>query len=113
MRFYECIFIIRQDLPAQDIHKLSDKYKKLVEEKQQGVVVKKEYWGLRNLAYEIKRNKKGHYVFLGIETSSNIINKIENDFKVSEDVINFLTVRVENIDKKPTLMMQTPNEIKE
>ena len=111
MRFYECTFIIRQDLPAQDVHKLADKYKDLVE-KMNGKVVKKEYWGLRNLAYDIKKNKKGHYIFLGLNVESKVINKIENDFKVSENVIKFLTIRVKSIDERPTLMMQTPSETK-
>ena len=111
MRFYECAFIIRQDLPAQDVHKLADKYQDLVE-KMNGKVVKKEYWGLRSLAYEIKKNKKGHYIFFGLNTSPEVINKMENDFKVSEDIIKFLTIKVENIDNKPTLMMQTPSETK-
>ena len=111
MRFYECAFIIRQDLPAQDVYKLADKYQDLVE-KMDGEVVKKEYWGLRSLAYEIKKNKKGHYIFFGLDTSPEVINKMENDFKVSEDIIKFLTIRVENIDNKPTLMMQTPSETK-
>jgi small subunit ribosomal protein S6 len=111
MRFYECTFIIRQDSPAQDVHKLADKYQSLIEE-MDGKVLKREYWGLRSLAYEIKKNKKGHYVFFGLNTSSEVINKIENDFKVSEDVIKFLTIRVDSIDDKPTLMMQTPSETK-
>lgn len=111
MRFYECTFIIRQDLPAQDVHKLADRYEDIVQ-KAEGRVLKREYWGLRALCYEIKKSKKGHYIFLGLETSSDVINKIENDFKVSEDVIKFLTVKVKQIDSKPTLMMQTPSEIK-
>ena len=111
MRFYECTFIIRQDLPDQDVHKLADKYKELVE-KMDGKVVKKEYWGLRSLSYEIKKNKKGHYIFLGLNASPDVVNKIENDFKVSEDIIKFLTIKVKGIDDKPTLMMQTPSETK-
>merc|ERR1712010_118988 len=105
MTFYECTFIIRQDLPAQDVSKITDKYEELVR-KMGGNTVKKEYWGLKNLAYEIKKNKKGRYVFLGIDAPSSTINKIENNFKVSEDVIKFLTIKVKNIDNKPTLMMQ-------
>ncbi|WPX96902.1 30S ribosomal protein S6 [Candidatus Bandiella euplotis] len=109
MRFYECTFIIRQDLPAQDVHKLSEKYKGVVE-KTGGQVIKKEYWGLRSLAYEIKKNKKGHYIFFGLKATPETITKVENDFKISEDVIKFLTIRVDRIDEKPSLMMQTPSE---
>jgi small subunit ribosomal protein S6 len=109
MRFYESSFIIRQDLPAQDVHKLSEKYKDIIE-KMGGQVIKKEYWGLRTLAYEIKKNRKGHYIFFGLDATPEIVNKIENDFKISEDVIKFLTIRVDKIDEKPSLMMQTPSE---
>jgi small subunit ribosomal protein S6 len=108
MKFYECTFIIRQDIPAQDVHKLSEKYKELIE-KMGGTLVKKEYWGLRNLAYDIKKNKKGHYIFFGIKGKSDIITKMENNFKVSEDIIKFLTICVDKIDEKPSLMMQTPS----
>ena len=109
MRFYECVFIIRCDMPAQDVYKISGKYKDIIE-KMGSQVIKKEYWGLRSLSYEIKKNKKGHYVFFGLEATPEIINKIENDFKISEDVIKFLTIRVNEIDTKPSLMMQTPSE---
>ncbi len=112
MRFYECVFIIRQDLPAQDVHKLTDRYKELVE-KMRGKVVKKEYWGLRSLEYEIKKNKRGHYVFLGLNANPDVLNKMENDFKVSEDVIKFLTIKVKTIGENPTLMMKNLSRIKE
>jgi len=111
MKFYECTFIVRQDLPAQDVHKLVDRYENLVE-KVGGKIIKREYWGLRSLAYEVKKNKKGHYVYLGISSLSGVVEKIENDFKVSEDVIKFLTIRVQDIKDRPTLMMQTPSETK-
>ena len=111
MRLYECTFIIRQELPAQDVHKLIDRYRELAEE-MNGKVIKKEYWGLRSLAYEIKKNRKGHYFFLGLNTSQKVIKKIEDNCRVSEDIIKFLTIKVRNINDRPTLMMQTPNEIK-
>ena len=110
MKYYECIFIVRQDLPAQDVHKLADKYKESISA-MQATVIKKEYWGLRNLSYDVKKNKKGHYLFFGIHSMSEVIKKIENNLKVSEDVIKFLMIKVKKVDNKPTLMMQMPNEI--
>ena len=110
MRFYECVFIVRQDMPAQDVHKFSEQYQNTIEQ-MKGQVIKKEYWGLRSLAYEINKNKKGHYIFFGLNVTPEIINKIENHFKVSEDVLKFLTIRVSKIEEKPSLMMQTPSTI--
>ncbi|MFQ3306858.1 MAG: small subunit ribosomal protein S6 [Candidatus Midichloriaceae bacterium] len=101
---------MRQELPAQDVHKFSEKYKEIIEN-MGGVVLKKEYWGLRSLSYEIKKNKKGHYVMFGIKSKPEIITKMENDFKISEDVIRYLTVRTDDIDNAPSLMMQTPSEM--
>ena len=109
MRYYECIFIVRQDLPTQDVHKLADKYKEMMS-KMQAVIIKKEYWGLRALSYDIKKNKKGHYLFFGLHTVPDTIKNIEDNFKVSEDVIKFLMIKVRKIDNKSTLMMQMPNE---
>ena len=109
MRFYECVFTVRQDMPAQDVHKFSEQYQNTIE-RMGGQVIKKEYWGLRSLAYEINKNKKGHYVFFGLSVTPEIVNKIENNFKVSEDVLKFLTIRVNKIEEKPSLMMQTPSE---
>ena len=111
MKFYECTFIVRQDLPAQDVHRLGDRYQDLIE-KMEGKVLKREYWGLRSLSYEIKKNRKAHYVFFGFSCLPEVVSKIENDFKVSEDVIKFLTIKVESLSDKPTLMMQSPIETK-
>ena len=111
MRLYECIFIIRQDMAAQDIHKFSEEYQNNIK-KMGGQIIKKEYWGLRSLAYEINKNKKGYYIFFGLNVTPAIISKIENNFKVSEDVLKFLTIRVNQIGENPSLMMQTPSEIK-
>jgi small subunit ribosomal protein S6 len=70
-----------------------------------------EYWGLRSMAYEIKKNKKGHYNFFRFESQSKIINKLHDNFKVSEEIIKYLTLKVNTISNKPSLMMQTPNEV--
>ena len=102
-------FIIRQDLPAQEAHKLSDYYKDLIV-KFGGSVVKNEYWGLRSLAYEIKKNKKGHYMFFGVKSGHETIRKVQDDFKVREDVLKNLVIKVDSIDDSPSLMMQTPSD---
>lgn len=111
MQLYECTFIVRQDLSVQDVYKFVDRYKVLVQN-MGGEFIKKEYWGLRNLSYEIKKNKKGHYVFFILNISLDVLNKIRNDLKVSEDVIKHLIIKVETVQNKPTLMMESPTQLK-
>ena len=96
-------------MPTQDVHKLSEKYQNTIG-KMGSQVIKKEYWGLRSLSYEIKKNKRGHYVFFGLNAAPEVIDKIQNNFKISEDVLKSLTVQVNKIDDNPSLMMQTPSE---
>ena len=101
---YENTFIVRQDVPAQDVHKKIDYFTKLVEETG-GEVVKKEYWGLRSLSYVINKNKKGHYVMLGIKCNANSITELERKLKINEDVLRYLTVKVDAISQEPSPMM--------
>lgn len=107
MALYECIFIARQDVAAQDVHKLSDKFLDIFA----GFgakLIKKEYWGLRPLGYEVKKNKKGHYIMLGMESSDEGIKEFERNCKINEDVIKFMTIQVEKMDEQPSAMMQAP-----
>lgn len=105
MVLYESTFIVRQDIPAQDVHKKIDYFAKLVEETG-GEVVKREYWGLRSLSYVINKNKKGHYVMLGIKSGSGSIAELERKLKINEDVLRYLTVKVESISQEPSPMMR-------
>lgn len=110
MQLYECTFIMRQDIPSQEVHKISDNHSDVVK-KMGGEILKKEYWGLRNLAYEISKNKKGHYVMLGLKANSDIIEELKRNSKINENVIKFLTLKVDKIDDEPSIMMQTPADI--
>jgi small subunit ribosomal protein S6 len=107
MALYECVFIARQDIPAQEVHKLSDKFAEIFTSSG-GKLVKKEYWGLRSLAYEVKKNKKGHYVMLGVEAASDAVKEFERNCKINEDVIKYLTLSVEKLDEQASIMMQAP-----
>lgn len=104
---YECIFIARQDIPAQDVHKLSDKFSEIFTNAG-GKIIKKEYWGLRTLAYEIKKNKKGHYIMLCVEVGNDAVKEFERHCKINEDVIKYLSLKVKSLDDKPSMMMQAP-----
>jgi small subunit ribosomal protein S6 len=104
MAFYETTLVLRQDLSQADADKIADNLASVVAN-DGGKVVKKEYWGLRDLAYKINKTKKGHYIFLGLEASSPAIAELDRKLRISEDVIRSLTVRVEAVSKNPTPMI--------
>lgn len=107
MALYECTFIARQDISAADAHKLSDRLMDTIA----GFgakLLKKEYWGLRSLAYDVKKNKKGHYVMLGIEAEPEAIVEFERNCKISEDIIKYLSIKVDSISDEASPMMQAP-----
>ena len=94
MALYEHLLIARQDISAQAVDALATHLKTIVEG-EGGKVEKQEYWGLRTLAYRIKKNRKGHYVLLNINAPANAIIELERQLKINEDVLRYITVRVE------------------
>jgi small subunit ribosomal protein S6 len=105
MRAYEHTFIARQDLSPQQAQALAETYSGVVAE-HGGEVTKNEYWGLRNLAYRIKKNRKGHYLHLNLRAPSAAIDELERQERLSDDVIRYLTVRVDELDDQPSIIMQ-------
>lgn len=105
MPLYEATFIARQDLSRQDITKLSDSLGTIVEQGG-GKVVKNEYWGLRSLAYRIRKNRRGHYSMLAIDAPAPAIKEMERNMRINEDIIRSLTIRVDAIEEGPSAMMQ-------
>ena len=97
MALYEHVLIARQDISAQQAEALNDQLKAMLEE-QGGKVAKIEYWGLRNLAYRINKNRKGHYSLLAIDAPSPAVKEMERQLSINEDVLRFLTVKVEELD---------------
>ena len=98
MALYEHLLIARQDISAQAVDALATHLKTIIEN-EGGKVEKQEYWGLRTLAYRIKKNRKGHYVLLNLNAPSNAISELERQLKINEDVLRFLTVRVEAFEQ--------------
>ena len=94
MALYEHLLIARQDISAQAVDALATHLKTIVEG-EGGKVEKQEYWGLRSLAYRIKKNRKGHYVLLNINAPSKAVVELERQLRINEDVLRFLTVKVE------------------
>lgn len=101
MALYEATFIARRDISAQDVTKLTEQFSGIITNNG-GKIVKSEYWGLRNMAYKVKKNKKGHYVMLGIDAPANAVKELERNLHLNEDVIRNLTIRVEEIETGPS-----------
>lgn len=104
MPCYESVFITRQDLSSNQVDNLTESFVNLLQQNK-GTVAKKEYWGLRTLAYPIKKNKKGHYVLFAIDAPAEAITELERMMRLNEDVIRFLTVKVEKLELEPSVMM--------
>ena len=103
---YESVIIARQDISTQQVEGLTEQLTGLVTEGG-GKVGKTEYWGLRNLSYRIKKNRKGHYLMLNVEAPAATLHEIERQLRLNEDVLRFQTIRTEELDESPSVMMQT------
>src|SRR3982075_100598 len=92
MPLYENVFIARQDISGAQVDALADGFTQLIAE-QGGEIKKREYWGLRNLAYRMRKNRKGHYVLMNIEAPPAALAELERTMRINEDVIRYLTIR--------------------
>jgi small subunit ribosomal protein S6 len=106
MPFYENVFIARQDISATQAEALTEQFSNLIAE-QGGKVTKKESWGLRNIAYRIKKNRKGHYTLMNIDAPAAAVTEMERQMRINEDVLRYLTVRVDALEEGPSAMLQS------
>ena len=97
MNLYEHTIVARQDVSPSQIKQLTDKYSKIVE-KNEGNIVKTEIWGLLNLSYIIKKNKKGNYIHFKFKGSGKIIEELEKNERIDKNLIKYLTVKVKKFD---------------
>jgi small subunit ribosomal protein S6 len=102
---YEHIFMARQDVSAQAVEALIDQYKGIIEAGG-GTVGKVEYWGVKSLAYRIKKNRKAHYSLLNLTSPPAAVAEMERQMRLSEDVLRFITIRVEEHEDGPSAMLQ-------
>ena len=109
MALYESVIIGRQDLTPNQFEELVEGFTKIIEDFK-GVIKKREIWGLRNLAYKINKNRKGHYILLNIDSSSEAIAEYERLMRLNEDIIRFLTIRINSIDEKPSPLMNNKTD---
>ena len=105
MALYEHVFLARQDLAQAQVDALAEAATKVVTD-HGGTVVKTETWGLRSLAYRIAKNRKAHYVMLEIDAPGDTVAELERQAGINEDVIRYMTVRVDEHEQGPTVMMR-------
>lgn len=106
MPYYENVFIARQDISGQQVEGLIESFGEIVTQGG-GKVAKHEYWGLKNLAYRIKKNRKGHYVLMNVDAPADAILEMERNMRLNEDIIRFMTIRVDALEEGPSAMMQS------
>jgi len=109
MPLYETVFIARQDISTQQVETLTDDMTKFVTDGG-GKIAKVENWGLRNLAYKVKKNRKGHYVLLNIDAPIDAVKEMERNLLLNEDVLRHMTLRVEELEEGDSVMMQSKSQ---
>jgi small subunit ribosomal protein S6 len=105
MALYEHVFLARQDLSQAQVDALAQSATEIVEAGK-GKVTKTETWGLRSLAYKIAKNRKAHFILLNIDAPAGVVAELERQTALSEDIIRFMTVRVDELESGPSVMMR-------
>ncbi|MEP5938787.1 MAG: 30S ribosomal protein S6 [Erythrobacter sp.] len=105
MALYEHVFLARQDLSQSQVDALAATATEIVE-KNEGKVTKTETWGLKSLAYKIDRNRKAHFVMLNIDAPGTVVEELERQTRINEDVIRYMTIRVDEHEEGPSAMMR-------
>ena len=112
MPLYEHVYLARQDLSPQQIEELTTQFKGVIEQNG-GKIAKEEYWGVKSLSYRIKKNRKAHMTLFNIDAPPAAINEIERQERLNEDVLRYLTIRVEGHEEGPSAMMRKADRDRE
>ena len=112
MPLYECVLIARNDVTQQQVEAICDQIGTDLEA-DGGAVQKREYWGLRSLAYRIKKNRKGHYMLLGLDAKPAFIAEMERQLSLNEDMLRFMTLRVDEIEEAPSAILSRKSDDRE
>jgi len=105
MPLYEHVLLSRQDVSAQQVEELTTQLKGVIEQ-MGGKVAKVEQWGVKSLSYRMRKNRKAHFTFFNVDAASAVINEIERQEGLNEDVLRYLTVRVEEHEEAPSAMLR-------
>ena len=105
MPLYEHIYLARQDVSPQQVEELTNSLTEVLTQGG-GKVTKNEYWGLKSLSYRIKKNRKAHYSLLNIDAPAPAVAEMERQMRINEDILRFMTVRVDELEEGPSAMLQ-------
>ena len=105
MPFYESTFIVRPDASPQQVETLAGEVEDMIRERG-GQAPKTEIWGLKSLAYRIKKSRKGHYVFMNVEASAETLGELERDLRFNEDILRYMSVKVDALDPEASPMIR-------
>ena len=105
MALYEHVFLARQDVTAQQVEAMTEQFKGIVEQRG-GKVAKIEPWGVKSLAYRIKKNRKAHFTLMNISAPPAALAEMERQMGLNEDILRFMTIRVEELEQEPSAMMR-------
>ena len=105
MALYEHVYLARQDISAQQVEALTEQFKTIVESFE-GKIAKNEYWGVKSLAFRIQKNRKAHFSLLNIDAPPAAITEMERQMGLSEDILRFITIRVDEHEEGPSAMMR-------
>ena len=105
MPLYEHIFMARQDVTPQQVEAMVDQYKGVIEQNG-GSIDKTEMWGVKSLAYRIKKNRKAHFTMFNLNAPARAVAEMERQMRINEDILRFMTIKVEELETEPSVMMQ-------
>jgi small subunit ribosomal protein S6 len=108
MAQYEITYIARQEIAENDVEKLTNEFTKLLEAGG-GKIIKTEYWGLRNFAYEMNKAKRGHYTLIGVDSPAPAVKELERQMRLHENVTRYLTIAVEKVSRDPSPIISNDN----
>ena len=106
MALYEHVFMVRQDASPAQVEALTDQFKSVITEAG-GSIGKSEYWGIKSLTYRIKKNRKAHFTLMNIDSNSDAVAEMERQMRINEDVIRFMTLRVDELEEGPSVMVRS------
>ena len=109
MPYYETVFLARQDISSSQVEALAEKFTGILTENG-GRVTKTEYWGLKTLAYKIRKNRKAHYVMFNIDAPAAALHEMERNMRLDDDVLRHLSVKVDELEEGPSVQMQQKAE---
>jgi len=105
MPYYESVYIARQEISAQQVDALTDSFEEVIKSGG-GNITKRENWGLKSLAYRIKKSRKAHYTLMNIDAPADAVHELERQMRLNEDVLRYLTLRMDELDEQPSIQAQ-------